>query len=115
MRDPRAFLAGSLLLAACATAPIQQRETDRLSRLHTGATVTEFRTIFPKAYIGGISGAFQAWVLRGKRYAPFEGGADVVSGRVADYLHFYFHSDTLVQWGAPGDWEQSFNITIEHR
>jgi hypothetical protein len=109
-----AVICVGLLVAACATAPIQQQNTDRLSALHTGTPLPSFRDLFPDAYIGGLSGNLQAWVLRGHRYSPGTKGANPWSGNVTEYLHFYFQSDTLIQWGAPGDWEQAFNITIRH-
>ena len=119
MQITRLFLAVMIAVAcglptACASAPIQQRETARLSQLQNGMPVEDFRKIFPNAYLGGLSDDVVAWVLRGGEYAPFAPDTNFWTGRVTEYLHFYFRDNLLIQWGAPGDWERNFNITIRH-
>ena len=104
-----------MALLGCASAPLQQREAQRLDRLPVGTFVEVFRKVFPEAYIGGQSGTVTAYVYRDSRYSPFNRSADGWSGRVTDFLHFYFREDKLVQWGSPGDWEHDFKITIRHQ
>ena len=102
-------------LPSCASAPVQQRQAERFNRIHGGMTVVEFQQVLPEAYLAGESGPISAYVFRESRYSPFDERASGWSGMVTEYVHFYFRDGKLAQWGNPGDWERSFNITIRHR
>jgi hypothetical protein len=70
------LLIGALAInsSACASLPIQQRESERLTALPTGASVDEFRVLFPDAYIGGQRGTVAVWMIHHSGYADFRPG-----------------------------------------
>ncbi|MBN1806667.1 MAG: trypsin-like peptidase domain-containing protein [Sedimentisphaerales bacterium] len=125
-----------ITLAGCASPPmgsivvndeseipsIQQKYSDKLSKLKVGMNVQSFHQLFPQAYVGGQSGKTTAYELIYAQkyvtqedidYQNFRWGYGSPKARTSkEILWFYFYDNKLVKWGRPQDWPNNSVTSI---
>jgi hypothetical protein len=104
---------------------IQEVYATELSQIKIGMSLEEFRTVLPKAYVGGQSGDVTAYEIvlqqryttrrdRQRHRALFLFGSPAASVN-KQVLWFYFAEDKLAKWGRPQDWPPTPKVIIENR
>ena len=140
------FLIGLLLISGCATIPkgavlvngpeelptIQREKAELLAKLSIGMPLSEFKNIFPEAYLAGQSNETIAYeIVSIYKYVtqhdidnrniylfwlgPVGVGREVAARTEKQILWFYFYDNRLVQWGHPQDWPKRPDIVFEQR
>jgi hypothetical protein len=123
------------LLAACSSSlstidepkKIQEVYAEKLATVKIGMLLSEFRTCFPEAYVGGQSQMVTAYELKNTQKFILQSDKDArpVDSALGLYhppprtltqvLWFYFYDDRLVQWGRPNDWPRQPDKILEIR
>lgn len=128
-----------LLLNGCATPPknsslvgttdelpsIQEKYKNKLSKVRIGMTLTQYKLLFPEAYVGGQRLNTTAYELKNvqkyvtqsdmDRHNFWVGFGSPRSKTKKQVLWFYFYKDILLKWGLPRDWPSKPDVIIEKR